>query len=75
MSGHLPRYLPGTALGNAVDAYDAARCELHKRWHQSSDGGMSDANKDSIAPMIMEAIAAYDRSVNPESDLRGGVLS
>lgn len=70
----LPVYLKHTALGAAVDAYDAARCKLNERWHGGNCAPMSDANKDSIAPMIMEAIAAYDRCVNGETELRGGVL-
>lgn len=38
----------------AVNAYDAARCASH-------GGGqpMSDANKATIAPMILAAVAAY----------------
>lgn len=70
----LPRYIKGTALAKAVDAYDDARRNLHFRNHGSCDGGMSDANKDTIAPMIMEAIAAWDKCVNGETELTGGLL-
>lgn len=71
---HLPKYVPSTALGAAVDAYDRARCVLNERWHGGKCAGMSDANKDTIAPMIMEAIAAYDRAINGSTELTGGVL-
>lgn len=72
---NLPRYLKSTALGKAIDAYDETRCRLNEKWHGGKCDTMSDANKDSIAPMIMEAIRAYDLAVNGETELRGGVLS
>lgn len=69
-SENLPRYIPGTALAAAVDAYDAARMATHR-----SDSGMSAANKDSIAPMILEAIAAWERATLGETELRSGLLA
>lgn len=66
----LPKYVKGTALAAAVDAYDDARCVFH-----GSKDTMSDGNKDTIAPMIMEAIVAWEIAVNGETELRGGLLS
>lgn len=67
----LPKYMPGTALAKAVDAYDDAR----RAFHGGREAPMSDGNKSTIAPMIMEAIVAWDRAVNGESQLRGGLLT
>lgn len=66
---YLPRYIPGTALAAAVDAYDAARMATHQ-----GESGMSAANKDSIAPMILEAIAAWERATLGKTELRSGLL-
>lgn len=66
----LPRYIRGTALAHAVDAYDDARCALHGSEHQ-----MSDVNKNTIAPMILEAIAAWEIATKGETELRGGLLT
>jgi len=72
----LPTYVKGTALGAAVDAYDAARVAFHRREYGSQGGGsMSDANKNSIAPMILEAIAAWERATLGETELRSGLFS
>jgi hypothetical protein len=43
-------------IRKAVDAYDAERCRTHG--HSVKDGGMSEMNKRSIAPMIAAAIRA-----------------
>lgn len=66
----LPRYVKGTALAAAVDAYDDARCAFHATEHT-----MSDANKDTISPMIMEAIVAWERAVHGNTELSGGLLT
>lgn len=66
----LPKYIKGTALAAAVDAYDDARCAFHATEHTMSDG-----NKDTIAPMIMEAIVAWELATKGETDLHGGLLT
>ena len=71
----LPRYIRGTALAKAVDAYDAARIARHKLAGNGGDSGMSDGNKDTIAPMILEAIAAWELATTGETALRGGLLT
>lgn len=49
-------------LQAAVDAYDKARISLAMKWHGSIAQPMSDANKESIAPMILAAIMAYQEA-------------
>lgn len=71
----LPKYIKGTALGNAVDAYDNARIAFHKYHGSGGDKGMSDANKDSIVPMILEAIAAWEVATIGETELRSGLFN
>ena len=71
----IPRYIKGTALAKAVDAYDAARCAVNEKAHGGKCAAMSDANKDTIAPMIMEAIVAWHLAIEGETELRGGVLA
>ena len=68
----LPRYVRGTALAAAVDAYDAARVALH-RLDGTGGSEMSDANKNTIAPMILEAIAAWEQATLGETELRSGL--
>jgi hypothetical protein len=48
--------LTNELLRKAVDAYDAARCRIHGQTVE--DAGMSETNKQSIAPMIAAAIRA-----------------
>lgn len=45
-------------LQAAVNAYDEARREIHSTGTYRS-AAMSDANKSTIAPMIMAAVSAY----------------
>lgn len=72
----MPKYIPGTALAKAIDAYDDARREFHRREHGSSGGlAMSDANKNYLAPMIMEAIVAWEIATHGSTELRGGLLT
>ncbi|MDQ4421510.1 hypothetical protein OOT33_13870 [Sphingobium sp. DEHP117] len=66
----LPQYIRGTALAAAIDAYDNARCAFHASEHQ-----MSDANKNTIAPMILEAIAAWEKATQGSTELRGGLIT
>lgn len=53
MSGAFSDY--PAELRAAVDAYDESRRESHG----SREASMSDANKATIAPMIMAAVRAY----------------
>lgn len=50
--------LTDEALDAAVIAYDEARCSMHMAWHRSTCAPMSPANRDSIRPMIREAVLA-----------------
>lgn len=70
-----PSYIKGTALAKAVDAYDDARCIVNEKAHGGKCATMSDANKNTIAPMIMEAIVAWHLATDGETELRGGVLT
>ncbi len=48
-------------LRKAVDAYEAKYCEMHGQ--TIKDGGMSEENKRSIAPMIEAAILVVIKDI------------
>jgi len=61
---HRPANAPSATLDHralqlATLAYDAERCRLNELWHGGRCAPMSEANAESIRPMIGAAIAAY----------------
>lgn len=53
-------------LQAAVNAYDDARRDAHTDGIRVKEPAMSDANKATIAPMIMAAVRAYVEASNPD---------